>query len=405
MLRPKSCLLATLVAICGQCGAQELSGKVSSFQPYIDLQSMYDNNLFRLPGVITGQQQALLAGGSREDTMTTGSIGANGAWALGRQFVTLMAQGDYNRFKNNTSLNNWGAESKLDWHWQITDQWYGDAGANYERALASFANNFFLGRDSLSTLGYSGRLNWQVGPHVVASAAASSTETTHSATVRQIDNFDGDTGSVDLSYSNPLSDIFGCDYRYSTGDFAHEVTIDGSPFDRSYRDSTFEIHTTYHITGKTTLRANYGYLKRRYLNANIGNFGGDVWRATLDWQVEARTKITVAAWHELTAYVDSESNYFVTNGVSISPSWQVTRKLALSLVGSHERESFIGSNPEPLQTGPREDIVESAQLLAIWKPRKYLTATIGYQLAKRDSTISVLEFDDSLVSVDLRLTL
>jgi hypothetical protein len=369
---------------------------------YVDAQSAYDDNLFRLPGSLNSQQVGQLPGAIRDERIDSGSIDMTGNWTAGLQAVVLDLQAQNNRFAHNTALDNTAADGKLEWDWRLTDRWSGKVGGNFDRALASFANNYFLGKDLLDTSGYFGEFDWRLGTHWVATATAKRTTTSHSAVIRKVDDYSSNSGAFDIDYTDSLGDVFGGEYRYANGLYPHEAEINGLPFDRSYHDSTTGFHITYLLTGKTTFRGSAGYLKRTYPNAVIGNFSGNIWRASLEWQASAKSDLLISAWRELNAYLDSQSDYFVSQGASIAPTWTPTEKLALSLTYSRERESYIGSNPGPLTPAGRRDTVTSGQLAATWTPRRFLTATLSYRLARRQSDISALAFDDHIVSLNVR---
>jgi exopolysaccharide biosynthesis operon protein EpsL len=372
---------------------------------YVDAQSSYDDNLFRLPHRLSSQQVSQLASATRDERIDSGSIGMAGNWSSGLQAVILDLQAQYNRFAHNSSLDNTAADGKLEWDWRVTDRWSGKVGANFDRALASFANNYFLGKDSLDTLGYFGEFDWRLGTHWVATATAKRTTTSHSAAIRKIDDYTSNSGAFDIDYTDSLGDVFGGEYRYTNGRYPHVSEINGLPFDRSYHDNTTGFHVTYLLTGRTTFRGSTGYLKRTYPNAGIGNFSGSIWRASLEWQGGGKSDLLISGWRELTAYVDSQSDYFVSQGLSIAPTWKPTEKLTFSLSYSRERESYIGSNPGPLTTAGRRDTVTSGQLTATWTPRQFLTTALSYRLARRQSNISALGFDDHIVSIDVRFSL
>jgi hypothetical protein len=365
----------------------------------------YDDNLFRLPTVLSAAQRNQLTGATRFDFLQTGSLGYDGTFFLGIQELLVDLRLDYNRFADNQILNNASGSGKLEWDWQLSTVWSGKVGANYTRALASFANNYFLGKDSLETTNSYGEIDWLIGPHVSTNLVANHTTSNHSAAVRTIDDYALDTGEFNVNYVDSHANVFGWNYAFSKGRYPHTVELAGQPFDRSFHDNTSAFHVKYQLTGKLALQGNYGYLKRTYPNATIGNFSGDIWRAALTWQATAKSALVVSAWRELNAYVDSQSDYFVTQGVSVGPSWQPFEKLSLKLSGSHERQNYIGSNVGPLSAATRRDVITAGVGSLSWQPRQYLSAVLSYRYERRSSDIATLIYNDNLFSLSLRFTL
>jgi hypothetical protein len=112
-------------------------------------------------------------------------------------------------------------------------------------------------------------------------------------------------------------------------------------------------------------------------------------------------QFVLTGWRELKAYVDSESDYFVSNGGSIAPAWTPSEKLTLSLAASWENHDYIGSSPSALTFVSRHDKVMTRQARLVYKPLQSLAVNLTYRYDRRDSNRARLEFDDTLATANV----
>jgi hypothetical protein len=151
---------------------------------------------------------------------------------------------------------------------------------------------------------------------------------------------------------------------------------------------------THSFSDKTQVVADAGYLKRYYPDTVIGSFSGDVWRVTVNWQPTDKTQIAFAGWHELHAYLVAESNYFVSEGGSISPYWNATDKLSVAVVLSYEHQNFIQASTSVVTQGPLNANVAIEQANINYSPRRNWTFTLSYIHSNRASNSLTYRYDD-----------
>jgi hypothetical protein len=375
-------------------------------QVFIAAETNYDDNLYRLPANLSTQAAGLGADSSRMDRIDVASLGLSYDWLPHAQIVKAGAGVAYNRFANNGILNNTSRYAKLAWDWRLADRWSGKLGANYNEALANFANNHFFAKDVLQTSGYFGEIDWQLGAHLFLSANARRSSTTHSADARVYEYYIANAGGTGIKYVTEGGNEFGWEYRYTHADYPHNTQVTGIPFDQKYTESTSGLHVKYLLTGKTRFEGSAGYLKRDYPTSNYGDFSGNVWRAALTWAPGAKTQVVFNAWRQLTAYLDSQSDYFVSNGVSIAPTWAPTTRLSFALQYSRDRDRYIGSSfvAAPLPDTRRETVA-SGKFIATWDPTELVRVSASYRFERRRSTVDLFTYDDNLGTIDVRFML
>lgn len=392
---------AALLALAAPLKAQERSNGVDYFAAG---SLLYDDNLFRQPA-----QSSLLSGSSRlhrDDLIERVSAGMQGLWSLARQTFELKAQGDGNRFEHNDNLNYVSGNAQATWDWALGGRLSGRLGADYTRSLADFANNNqVLDKDLLTQRGSFANASYQVGPRWVLHGDARWSAATHSAAVRQVDDGNIRTQKFGAEFKLSPTDSIGLNYRHSNANFTGGPDVNSRNFNRNYDESASLAWLKYALTGKTDFTGEGGYVRRNYPNGAIGNFTGATGRGTLDWHASAKTGVTVTGWRDLTAYIDSESDYFVTRGVKITPSWTPTAKITTSIALSWERQNYIGSAPLAVGDLLRHDTVKSAQANLTYLPVRILELDVFYRREQRDSNRAFLTYTDNLAMFSVRLLL
>jgi len=353
----------------------------------------YDNNLFRLsPGI--DARAVVGENARREDYIDKTSLGLKAHWLAARQSFDVGAHVDDNRFRYNDDLNHVAGNGQAIWNWALGDDWSGRAGAIYDRSLAAFANNQFLGKDMLSSVDYFVEGRDQLTPRWSLTGGAHWSKADHSAADRETENLSSKTGSVGLRYETPRLNAYGLSYRYTDAHFP-----DSTVFDRDYSETAPKAWLKYRFTAKTDLDARFGYLRRDYPNGEIGDFSGEFWRATLNWAPTAKTQVEFSGWHELQAYIEAGSDYFVSEGIGIAPAWQPNPHWKVMLQYSFDNQRFIGSTPAPFGEPRRRDKVRSRSMAVTYAPLRWLDLGLSYRFDRRTSNRDMLDYDDSTVSL------
>jgi hypothetical protein len=136
----------------------------------------------------------------------------------------------------------------------------------------------------------------------------------------------------------------------------------------------------------------------------VGSFAGNVWRATVSWQATAKTQVAFAGWRELGSYIDSESDYFVSTGWSVSPTFNATNKIAMMLTYSSTRQTYLASNTSAdaasLAPGSRHDKREFEEAVVTYT-RRAVVVKLTLNLDHRESNQQEFQYDDKLASASV----
>jgi Putative beta-barrel porin 2 len=372
-----------------------------TFKIYGEDQESWDSNVFRLPSNAIPLGSNISLDETKADHVNTSSVGLDGKWTRGRQMVAIDLRADMNRFANNVDLNNVSANDKLVWNWQIGSVLSGQFGSFYSSSLASFVNSNVYSKNVVSNYGYYGSARYQVGPHWAVFAGALHADTTLSANASKENNNHNNLMQFGTELATNVSDSLGVEYRINDVGFPHGIVLNGISIFENYREETARLTAKYAMSDKTTIEGNFGYLKRSYSNAEIGSFSGDAWHFLGQWRPSDKTLLAMDAWRRLQAYLTAQSAYFVSQGVSVAPTWLESEKLKLALQASLENQDYVGTFFPSLGAGGRRDKVLAGQIDISYLPVRMIVLGVSYRYEKRDSNQARLQYDDKIASASV----
>jgi exopolysaccharide biosynthesis operon protein EpsL len=358
-------------------------------------QEAYDNNVYRLPTSVTDLSGIVGPNASREDHINTSTAGLDGQWDLGRQIVALDLRADDNRFASNTDLNNVSGTDKVIWNWSLASALSGQVGADYVRSLASFVNTDVYTRNVVDQWDYFGGARYQVGPRWAIFGGVIEADARLSAVTSKLNDSNQKSVEAGTEYATGGQNRVGFEYRYTDATYPNSLI----PGQSNFNEDRARLFLKYAISDKTLIDASAGYLKRDYPSHAIGEFSGDTWRAALQWQPRDKAQINAVAWRELHAYLTAESDYYVSNGVSISPIWFASEKLNLSLLLSTEKQDYLGEALGIAIAGARRDRIYAEQANLTYIPVRYLTLNFSVRRAQRSSNQSQFAYNDTLAMI------
>jgi hypothetical protein len=368
---------------------------VNSVDWFIADQFTFDDNLYRLPVYVDA---ATVAGplAQREDGFNSTTLGGNGRWFSDSQTFGFDIRADENRFIHNDSLDNVSGKGNLAWDWRLASLWSGQVGVSYYRGLANFADTGYYGRDVVQRYDYFGTIRYEIGPHLAIYGGFIGADTSQSAVPEQLYDFHSKAGDAGIELASSSQNTVTFDYRYTDATFPQNFVLDGVPFNSDYKEDMERVIVKYIFTASTELDVSAGYLKRDYPQSNFATFSGDIWKAALQWQPTDNWQWVLTGWRQLTAYVESESDYFVSKGIAIAPAWIVADTLTLSLGASRESHDYISSSPSAIAFAMRNDNLTTEEFRATYTPTSSLTFKLTVNHQQRESNQAQFQFGDVL---------
>jgi hypothetical protein len=369
-------------------------------------QQAWDNNVYRISN--SADVKTLIGpSASREDHINTSSAGADVVWQFGRQAIVADLRADYNRFSDNTNLNNVSTSDRLVWNWGVGSALSGQVGADYTRILASFVNATYYVRDIQETTNYYAGGRYQVGPRWALFGGFLGTDNKLSADKVRGNDSNQKSGEGGFAFYSNANDSFGLEYRYTRSDYPNAIAAAGSLFYPNYHEDRARAFVHYAFSDKTLLDVAGGWLRRNYVTHQEGDFSGGTYRATLQWTPTDKTQLLAAGWRELHAYYTASTDYFVSNGFSVAPTWSPVEKISLTATASTEKQDYVSNiqdlvSPTPPSTVPgvlRHDRLSYVQGGLAYSPIRWITLNFSLRHEHRSSNVETFNYTDTLAYV------
>jgi hypothetical protein len=367
---------------------------VNTFQFYVGDEETYDDNLFRIPPGTVGVPGAVFPNASQSDAVNTTTLGAQGKYDIARQEVEFNLRANDNQFIRNTVLNNISSSGVGTWNWTAGPYLTGQVSTIYDHSLASFSETRYSGKDLVTSLEELGSARYQLGPHWAVYGQVRGSTIDHSAEPEKYNNFHNKAGNAGVQFVNNGMDTYGFEYQFV--DLTFNQTLGGAQA-YNYKEDSGRFLVHYGLSDKTIIDGYAGYLRRQYPGLVIGSYSGEIGRVALTYNLTEKTQFLVSGWHELHAYIDAESNYFVAQGVSIAPVWNASEKLSFTLLASYENQDYIASNSVIVAT-PRHDKVNGEQATIRYSPRDAWIFNMFIRHEKRESNQNAFSYTDNVIS-------
>ena len=309
------------------------------------------------------------------------------------------------RYQDNDYLDYTGGDASLQLDLRMLTALSGRLSGAYGRKLADFANTLGTDRDLIETFNYNGYLRYEIGPRWSISAGGGRIETEHDLDRRQQENLEADLGRVSIDYQTPSFHSFGLEYRYMDAKFPNAI-LDANGLSQSdYEENAALARFTYTATVRTQFRLSGGYVERERPNSWMAPA---ITKATCGARKSTgnharSSRLLFAAWRELRAYTDVESDYFISDGFSLAPTWSPTEKLIFALSVAYEDQEYINTRDLDLHRArQRNDDVLSGVFTFTYKPREQLALELSYRGSDRDSNRINRRYDAQTAGIAIR---
>jgi len=380
---------------------------------YLGEQIVYDDNVFRSADnevetvpINPADPLSPTRPVAREDYSNRITLGLGNDFNMGRHALKLRGRVYDVRYNDNDYLDYTGGDASAMFDFKLLTMLSGRLSGAYNRTLADFANNLGNARDLIESTNYNGMLRYEIGPRWSLSASGGRIETEHDLSTRRQENLEADLGRISLDYATPSFHSFGIEYRYIDATFPNAIIAPGADASGSdYEENSALARFTYTATIRTQIRLSGGYVERERPADTQATYSGDIWRAEVDWKPREKFSMLLAAWRELKAYTDAESDYFISDGYSLGPSWSPTEKLLLSLTVSYEDQEYLTTrtlDALPTDDPQRNDDLLSGLFTFTYKPRDQLAIELSYRGSDRDSNRVNRRYDAQTAGLSVR---
>ena len=217
---------------------------------------------------------------------------------------------------------------------------------------------------------------------------------------------ESETARFGIEYGTPAATLIALEYGFMEASFPVSDRITGV---KSKFEQTMPLlRAAYTYSEKTRVNARIGYIDREFTTRDTNRqYSGATWNFKAYWEPRVQLYFDMELWRELRSYSDSESNYFVSTGVTLRPTWSPTPVMNFALALSAEDQDYRNS-ASPVFASPdlpgRNDDVKSAGLTWEYTPRDYLDIGLSYRWLDRDSNRELRVHEAEIASATIRVS-
>jgi exopolysaccharide biosynthesis operon protein EpsL len=382
-----------------------------TFRPFVSYGSFFDSNLFRLadnesPGTPRSERYSVL------------SAGLNVDWKPGRQEIVASATKTRVRYNRNTIYDSDGNDYQATWNWRLGNRLSGNAGATQSLSQSNFdsvglVNNQVTRKRRFGHAEWEFHPRWRIGGGIETADYANSAPSLVSQDVQQR------TQDVVLTYRTPKGSSLRAQVRRIDAEYPNAQCLSNAfPFcfevaDNSYQQTEYNLLGDWGVSGKLKLHGQAGWVDRKYENTlrNYSNFfvpapkprpdfNGLAGRISADWYATGKTLLSVSAYQELGGASDINASSVLKKGASVNGVWLMREKWRLNAGATFENRDFKG-DPGTTQLQRNDDTI-SETLSISYMPIEAVSVDVGVSAGRRDSNISVEDYQFHMVFANVR---
>lgn len=393
-------LIALAGALASAAPAQALDRDRFTISPFASY--AYDSNLFRVPDNF----DPVLLGGETQRSDRIFSTGLRVAldYPVSRQRFIADARVTRNDFQNFTFLDNTATNARLLWRWQLGNEWSGDAGYTYNRALTSFGDFRVPVKNLESRHNPYLSARYQFAASGRLRAGISNITTDNSTAVRRPSDLEQTSYEAGFDYVPATGNLLGATARHTEGEYPNRNVGAGALFDNSFTQDDLEANVLWRLTGQSLVTGAVGYTTRKFDNTPQNDFDGPTGRVTWEYTPTGKLRFTTTLRREIVAYEDVASSHAVTDSLTVAADWAATARTLVGARFEHRKRDFLTDSAVVVTGLPeRSDTTKSLALTGTWKPYRYLELFLALAHEKRSSNVAQLDYDANTASFMVQL--
>lgn len=358
---------------------------IVDIDPYISAGVNYDDNIFRFSS--PEQAKAAIGVSDASDVMKRLELGVLVKLRLSRQLISLSTSLSENKFDRFDHLDNRGKSNSLRWDWHLGSKLYGELSASETEAIAGFNET----KSAVKNLRTVGRqfvsINWNFKPDWTIYVSREHVDVDNELISSRALNREDEITEGGIRFQTPLNTQLGLAYRMADAKFPNRA----GPIKLAFGDASSQkeaIVSAAWLPGiKTKISARLSHVNLKRNIASDRDFSGLSQRVGLDYQATDKINLNLAAYQVVSPVDDVLSTYVRSKGVGISPTWNITSKVALSGNLAYSENTYLGSAGISTNSEERQDGSTQAELSLLYTPTQKSLVQLQYQGEKRTSNI------------------
>jgi exopolysaccharide biosynthesis operon protein EpsL len=359
-------------------------------------QVRYDSNLFRLSG--SEDPEPVLGRSQKSDIIYTTNAGIriDKPYSLQRFVVEAMVVD--NRFKTYDFLDYTAFNYSAAWHWNLTPRITGVLLAEQKQEMNSFAEFREAEKNVQTSNVRLFTVDGDIGGGFHAIGGLLDVRARNSKTFDAVGDYQQDGFEVGGKYVASSQNWISLLQRETDGEYRGRELDPVAQLDSGFDQSETEANMFWRFTGKSSIDAKLGYLKREHDNFDDRDYSGMVGRLLYRWDITDKTQLNVSVARNLYSYQEAENSYYIAETFSISPVWEYSPKTTFRARYDYSEREYRGaivSVPEL-----RDDRLQMFLLAADWKATRNIIVTGALQRDKRSSNFEDFDYNATSASIN-----
>jgi exopolysaccharide biosynthesis operon protein EpsL len=350
----------------------------------------HDTNVLRVPT----QEQA--------DNIGVLSVGAklDHTWSLQR--VRADVEASTYRYSNVSSLNYSTLNYASAWDWRFTPAVHGVLSADrrqYRDISDTVAGVSEIGRRTERAELLEGTYDIDGVWRALAGVSHTSSSTTvplswdASPSIR--------SARVGGGYEAASGSSIFARFRQGDGEY-RALPTPGGPAD--FRENEADVLLKWVLTGKTSLDAQFGNLRRTHDGAPQRDFSGPVGSATVTWAATGKTSVVGGVARYLSSSGLDTGGHIQSDRFFIGPVWNATAHTSVNARYDRIARDWRDVAAGTTESG-RRDVIETSSLGIDWTPRSIVTVSASVRGERVNSNLVGVSYRNTAVSLGVKVSL
>lgn len=361
-----------------------------------------EDNLFRLPPGT--DPNVILGKPTRADKVCAAYVGITLDKSYSQQRFQLDATSIDYRYQTFSQLNFNARDYRALWMWHLTPRLRGNISVDQKTTQANFSDvRNYVGQNTRTTENRRFDADWWLHGswHLMGGVSnyhqGNSQAFTAEGSVRQ--------RAVDagVRYVAGSGSSLALISRKTHGEYADRALNFASLLDTGFRQTDTEVQMNWLFSGKSSIQGRVTRLVRTHDHFAQRDYSGTAGRLDYTWATDGKLQLKFSAARDIASYQEASHSYYVNNGLTFAPVWQISDKTALRIKLERSQRDYLGGGTASPSVA-RQDHLRSARIIFDWSPLRALSLSASWQQDHRDSGNPNLGFDASAASIAAQLT-
>ncbi len=314
-----------------------------------------------------------------------------------------------------------GKDLDASWLWAFTPDLTGTLSSSRQEGLNSFIDYDGSKRNLRKERKDALDVRWRVtgGWHLAAGGNQSAVTNTLGGERFTEGDYTANNFEYGLMYNFPSQSQITLVQMQQSGEYRSRAVSLINQSDSGFEQTAQELRLDWRLSGKSALNLKLGFLDREHDTFATRDYSGGYGSADYQWYNGGKLRIRFAARQNLSSFQSSpqrdlldalagfdyyNSSYYRSQLVSVSPSWQLLDKVAISGKLQQEERDYLGG----LLTGPqlrrRTDTLRQGTVSLDWVPRDVVALSLHMSRQERASNMASADFSADSISVSAALS-